>query len=61
MENVVAMDPGIVLGKNWAALTPEEVEYVYTVPLTVAVRMPFLAEYIGLVVQSLVIRPFPLT
>jgi hypothetical protein len=59
--NVVVIDPGTVLGTNGAYLTPAEVEYVYTTPLTVAVNTPFLAVYMGAVVQSFVMVPSLLT
>jgi hypothetical protein len=57
----VVIDPGTVLGTNGAKRTPVEVEYVYTTPLTVAVNTPFLAVYMGAVVQSFVIVPALLT
>ncbi|KAK0302036.1 hypothetical protein LTR91_025617 [Friedmanniomyces endolithicus] len=41
-EKVVVIDPGIVLGANISYNTPGEVEYVYTMPWTVAVRFPLL-------------------
>lgn len=43
IENVVVISPAIVLGTNGAAPTPADVEYVYTVPLMVAVNDPFVA------------------
>lgn len=51
------MGPGMVEGLKIAYGTPGDVEYVYAIPPTIAVRTPLVMAYMGEAVQSFEIVP----